>query len=85
MWAVQQGANVYVTGRSNRSKVVFERELDVALDSVPERPELLAAAALPAAAVGAAAGAAASTVNTVDSGGLQRAGLVGPVGPGQRS
>jgi hypothetical protein len=36
VWALQQGPNVYVVGRSNRSKVPFEQELDSAIDAVPE-------------------------------------------------
>ncbi len=36
VWALQQGADVYVAGRSNRSKVTFEKELDEVLDEVPE-------------------------------------------------
>lgn len=36
VWGLQQGSNVYVAGRSNRSKVLFEREMDQVLDAVPE-------------------------------------------------
>jgi cytochrome c biogenesis protein len=36
VWALQQGSDVYVVGKSNRSKVLFEKELDSALDAVPE-------------------------------------------------
>jgi cytochrome c biogenesis protein len=36
VWALQQGDDVYVVGKSNRSKVLFEKELDAALDAVPE-------------------------------------------------
>eukprot|EP00775_Hariotina_reticulata_P001288 gene1288-1629_t len=32
VWGLQEGSNVYVVGRSNRSKVLFERELDDVLD-----------------------------------------------------
>lgn len=49
VWALQQGANVYVVGKSNRSKVLFENELDAVLDSIPEvQPAAAAAAAAPA-------------------------------------
>lgn len=44
VWALQQGSNVYVTGKSNRAVLGFEKELDAVLDAVPERP---AAAAPP--------------------------------------
>ncbi|KAF8066257.1 CCS1 [Scenedesmus sp. PABB004] len=36
VWALQQGGDVYVVGRSNRSKVLFNNELDAVLDAVPE-------------------------------------------------
>ncbi len=36
VWAVQQGQYVYVSGRSNRATIAFERELDEMLDAVPE-------------------------------------------------
>jgi hypothetical protein len=49
VWALQQGPNVYVVGRSNRSKVLFEQEVDAIIDAVPELP------AEQAAAIGAAA------------------------------
>lgn len=38
MWALQQGANVVLVGRSNRSKVLFEQELNAAMDDVDELP-----------------------------------------------
>eukprot|EP00879_Flechtneria_rotunda_P026587 GHRR01028360.1.p1 GENE.GHRR01028360.1~~GHRR01028360.1.p1 ORF type:complete len:510 (+),score=178.19 GHRR01028360.1:709-2238(+) len=38
VWALQEGSGVYLVGRSNRSKVLFENELDAALDEVPEVP-----------------------------------------------
>jgi hypothetical protein len=36
VWALQQGSSVYLVGRSNRSKVLFEQELDGVMDAVPE-------------------------------------------------
>jgi cytochrome c biogenesis protein len=36
VWGLQDGANVVVAGRSNRSKYLFEKELDEVLDGVPE-------------------------------------------------
>ncbi len=36
VWAAQAGGDVLVGGRSNRAKFGFERELDAALDGVPE-------------------------------------------------
>lgn len=43
---------MYVAGRSNRSKVLFEQELNGALDAVPEvQPAAVAATATAAAAV----------------------------------
>lgn len=49
VWALQQGPNVYVVGRSNRSKVLFEQEVDAVIDAVPELPaEQAAATAAPA-------------------------------------
>ncbi|KAI8464282.1 MAG: c-type cytochrome synthesis 1 [Monoraphidium minutum] len=36
VWGLQDGPDVVVAGRSNRSKFLFERELDAALDAVPE-------------------------------------------------
>jgi cytochrome c biogenesis protein len=36
VWALQDGAAVVVGGRSNRSKFTFQRELDAAIDAVPE-------------------------------------------------
>lgn len=52
VWALQQGSNVYVVGRSNRSKVLFEQEVDAVIDAVPELPaEQAAAIATTAAAV----------------------------------
>ncbi len=37
IWAVQQGQYVYVSGRTNRATVAFERELDEMLEAVPEK------------------------------------------------
>jgi cytochrome c biogenesis protein len=54
VWALQQGPNVYLVGRSNRAKVMFEQELDAVIDSVPELPPAAAAAAAAAAPVSAA-------------------------------
>ncbi|KAF6251391.1 hypothetical protein COO60DRAFT_1464306 [Scenedesmus sp. NREL 46B-D3] len=42
VWALQQGCDVYVVGKSNRSKVLFEQELDSALDAVPEVQQVAA-------------------------------------------
>ena len=39
IWAVQEGKYVYITGRSNRAIVAFEKELDDILELVPELPE----------------------------------------------
>jgi hypothetical protein len=50
VWALQQGPNVYVVGRSNRSKVLFEQEVDAVIDAVPELPLEQAAAAAPVSA-----------------------------------
>lgn len=61
VWALQQGGDVIVAGRSNRSKVLFERELDGILDKVPELPQ-------PAAAAGAAAGAEAAAAAAAKAG-----------------
>jgi cytochrome c biogenesis protein len=36
VWGLQDGASVVVAGRSNRSKFLFQRELDAAIDAVPE-------------------------------------------------
>ena len=36
VWAVQQGRYVYVSGKSNRAVVWFEKELDEVLEEVPE-------------------------------------------------
>jgi hypothetical protein len=47
VWALQQGANVVLVGRSNRSKVLFEQELDRVIDAVPEVAAPQGAAALP--------------------------------------
>jgi len=44
VWALQQGSNVYLVGRSNRSKVLFEQELDAVIDQVPELPPTQTAA-----------------------------------------
>lgn len=49
VWALQQGPNVYVVGRSNRSKVLFEQEVDAIIDAVPELPAEQAAAIAAAA------------------------------------
>jgi hypothetical protein len=54
VWGLQQGGNVYMVGRSNRSKVLFEQELDAVMDSVPELPAAAAAAANGANAAAAA-------------------------------
>ena len=39
VWAVQEGKYIYVTGRSNRAIVAFDKELDNVLEQVPELPE----------------------------------------------
>ena len=39
VWAVQDGKYVFVTGRSNRAKIGFGKEMDEVLDEVPELPE----------------------------------------------
>ncbi|GFR47507.1 hypothetical protein Agub_g9236 [Astrephomene gubernaculifera] len=36
VWALQQGSNLFVSGRTNRAKLEFETELDAILDQVPE-------------------------------------------------
>jgi cytochrome c biogenesis protein len=36
VWALQEGLDVYVAGKSNRSKVLFEREVEEIIDAVPE-------------------------------------------------
>ena len=36
VWAVQQGRYVYVSGKSNRAVVMFDKELDEVLEEVPE-------------------------------------------------
>ncbi|GLI62081.1 hypothetical protein VaNZ11_004641 [Volvox africanus] len=36
VWALQQGSNLFVTGRANRAKLSFEREMDEVLNAVPE-------------------------------------------------
>jgi len=36
VWALQHGGSVYVTGRSNRAVLGFDREIDEVLDAVPE-------------------------------------------------
>jgi cytochrome c biogenesis protein len=36
VWGLQEGDAVVVAGRSNRSKYLFEQELDGVLDAVPE-------------------------------------------------
>jgi hypothetical protein len=45
---------VYVVGRSNRSKVLFEQELDSAIDAVPEVQPAAAAVVATAVPVSAA-------------------------------
>lgn len=40
VWALQQGSDVCLVGRSNRSKVLFEQELDAVMDQVPEVPQI---------------------------------------------
>ncbi|EFJ49656.1 hypothetical protein VOLCADRAFT_41429, partial [Volvox carteri f. nagariensis] len=36
VWALQQGSNLFVTGRTNRAKLAFDREMDEVLNAVPE-------------------------------------------------
>ena len=36
IWALQHGADVYVAGKTNRSKVLFEGEMEDIIDAVPE-------------------------------------------------
>lgn len=36
VWALQDGGAVVVGGRSNRSKYLFQKELDAVMDAVPE-------------------------------------------------
>lgn len=36
VWGLQDGSGVVVAGRSNRSKYLFEREIDAVIDAVPE-------------------------------------------------
>ena len=36
-WAVQEGRYIYVSGRSNRAVMGFEKELDQVLEMVPEQ------------------------------------------------
>jgi hypothetical protein len=44
VWALQQGEDVWVAGKSNRSKLTFDQELEAAIDQVPEvAPEVAAA------------------------------------------
>lgn len=38
VWALQEGANVHVGGRTNRATLSFRDELDGVLEAVPERP-----------------------------------------------
>ncbi|GLC35607.1 copper chaperone [Pleodorina starrii] len=38
VWALQQGPNLFVTGRTNRARLAFEREMDSLLNAVPELP-----------------------------------------------
>lgn len=38
VWALQEGAYVYVAGKTNRAKISFEQELSEVLDAVPEYP-----------------------------------------------
>ncbi|KAG2500667.1 hypothetical protein HYH03_001433 [Edaphochlamys debaryana] len=47
VWALQQGTNLFVSGRSNRDKLGFDRELDGLLEAVPERKDLLPSAQQP--------------------------------------
>jgi cytochrome c biogenesis protein len=37
VWALQEGNYVFLAGRSNRSRIGFNIELDKVLDAVPER------------------------------------------------
>jgi cytochrome c biogenesis protein len=52
VWALQEGANVFVAGRSNRARIAFENEMNAVLDAVPELPPS-ALPAVTAAPVGA--------------------------------
>jgi cytochrome c biogenesis protein len=36
VWALQDGSYVFVSGRSNRATVAFEKEMDEMLEMVPE-------------------------------------------------
>ncbi|PNH01854.1 Cytochrome c biogenesis protein CCS1, chloroplastic, partial [Tetrabaena socialis] len=36
VWALQQGSSLFVTGRTNRAKLAFEKEYDELLNAVPE-------------------------------------------------
>ncbi|KXZ49277.1 hypothetical protein GPECTOR_22g871 [Gonium pectorale] len=45
VWALQQGSNLFVSGRTNRAKLSFDRELDELLNAVPELPTQPVAAA----------------------------------------
>ena len=38
VWAVQHGRYLYVSGKSNRAVILFEKELDEMLEEVPEVP-----------------------------------------------
>nr|AAM47499.1 c-type cytochrome synthesis 1 [Chlamydomonas reinhardtii] len=38
VWALQQGSSLFVSGRTNRAKLAFDRELDDILNAVPELP-----------------------------------------------
>ncbi|KAG2443724.1 hypothetical protein HXX76_002070 [Chlamydomonas incerta] len=55
VWALQQGADMFVAGRTNRAKLAFDRELDDILNAVPELPPTAAATAAPGASAPAAA------------------------------
>lgn len=37
IWALQDGNDLYVTGKTNRAKVAFKQELTEMLDFVPEK------------------------------------------------
>ncbi|KAG2438976.1 hypothetical protein HYH02_010768 [Chlamydomonas schloesseri] len=50
VWALQQGSNLFVSGRTNRAKLAFDRELDEVLNAVPELPPTAANVGAPAPA-----------------------------------
>lgn len=53
VWALQDGADMHVGGKTNRATVTFMQEYTTILDAVPERgPAAAAAAAIGAGAVG---------------------------------